>query len=327
MKILILLYFITLANSYCIFKNSHSCYRCDLIDTTILSSDDYMDIWGIHEDEFSDENVECLYTETAIFRAIPDNINNFENLDYLRISNFLYNSTLPKLNITTLHLTDNVDLEFLPNNVFSGAPYLRNIIISMSPLTYIQEGAFWGLTNVESIDLSYISGYTKLEKIFLPLKSIKTIEYTHSSLVDIHQDAFDNLNKLIYINLDDNNVKLIRKGTFFDLASLERISIRRNWLTTISPGAFQNLPNLSQLLLSDNELTYLPEGVFLDLNELSVLSFSSNSIGIIEHDVFSGGLPTLKFLDLSENVCTSKTYVGNQQFDIYMLLLNTNCIQ
>uniref|UniRef100_A0A3B5MU02 Ig-like domain-containing protein n=1 Tax=Xiphophorus couchianus TaxID=32473 RepID=A0A3B5MU02_9TELE len=121
-----------------------------------------------------------------------------------------------------------------------------------------------------------------------------------------------------------NNLHSIAPGAFNGLDSLRRLHINNNRLTTIDPRWFRALPQLEVLMLGGNPVEALPERGFValtslqslvlggmglrslaekaleGLEELESLSFYDNHLTKVPRQALKR-VPGLKFLDLNKN--------------------------
>ncbi|TRZ04416.1 hypothetical protein DNTS_013285 [Danionella cerebrum] len=102
-----------------------------------------------------------------------------------------------------------------------------------------------------------------------------------------------------YLNLQDNQIQVIKLDSFKHLRHLEILQLSRNHIRNIEIGAFNGLTSLNTLELFDNRLTTIPNGAFEYLSKLKELWLRNNPIESIPSDAFSR-LPSLRRLDLGE---------------------------
>ncbi|XDV17900.1 hypothetical protein PO909_023693 [Leuciscus waleckii] len=102
-----------------------------------------------------------------------------------------------------------------------------------------------------------------------------------------------------YLNLQDNQIQVIKVDSFKHLRHLEILQLSRNHIRNIEIGAFNGLTSLNTLELFDNRLTTIPNGAFEYLSKLKELWLRNNPIESIPSDAFSR-LPSLRRLDLGE---------------------------
>ena len=72
--------------------------------------------------------------------------------------------------------------------------------------------------------------------------------------------------KLIYLDLNENNLVDLWPVLFTNLSSLKYMTITRNRMRTIAADALKGLISLETLNLSDNELFYFPDTFAINLS-------------------------------------------------------------
>nr|XP_028602260.1 leucine-rich repeat-containing protein 4 [Podarcis muralis] len=102
-----------------------------------------------------------------------------------------------------------------------------------------------------------------------------------------------------YLNLMENNIKMIQADTFRHLHHLEVLQLGRNAIRQVEVGAFNGLASLNTLELFDNWLTVVPSGAFEYLSKLRELWLRNNPIESISSYAFNR-VPSLMRLDLGE---------------------------
>uniref|UniRef100_A0A8C8S224 Leucine rich repeat containing 4B n=1 Tax=Pelusios castaneus TaxID=367368 RepID=A0A8C8S224_9SAUR len=102
-----------------------------------------------------------------------------------------------------------------------------------------------------------------------------------------------------YLNLQENNIQVIKTDTFKHLRHLEILQLSKNLIRKIEVGAFNGLPNLNTLELFDNRLTTVPTQAFEYLSKLRELWLRNNPIESIPSYAFNR-VPSLRRLDLGE---------------------------
>eukprot|EP00729_Bicosta_minor_P023638 gene23638-8960_t len=102
---------------------------------------------------------------------------------------------------------------------------------------------------------------------------------------------------ILQINSRKASITILRAGAFQDLLKLVTIDLILNGITLIEADAFSNLPQLSFIDLSDNSITIVRTGTFQDLPMLVQINLGANYITIVEDNAFSN-LPQLTSLEL-----------------------------
>ncbi|KAJ8265193.1 hypothetical protein COCON_G00142920 [Conger conger] len=119
------------------------------------------------------------------------------------------------------------------------------------------------------IDAKAFIGLKNLTSLFL----IESLDLKENKISEIKEQAFANLSKLSYLNLEwncqrcdhaaqpcfpcvNNTPIKLYPGSFRNQVQMTSLSIRGNSLRDLPDKLFSNMPNLSSLDLSDNLLAY-----------------------------------------------------------------------
>lgn len=116
-------------------------------------------------------------------------------------------------------------------------------------------------------------------KSFLNATQLKWINLNRNKITSrgIEKGVFNNLKGLLYLFLEDNELKEVPSPL---PPSLEQLRLARNKITTIPEGVFSNLANLTMLDLHHNKLldNTLSSNTFQGLHSLVQLNAAQNSL-------------------------------------------------
>jgi len=155
---------------------------------------------------------------------------------------------------TQVLILNNNNFQVLPAKVFQerGLNNLQKVFLSHCKLGVIAEDAFFQLTNLVELDLSFnlltsvpfesLQHTPFLRKLYLDSNPIQTIR----------ENSFASLQHLTYLNLSNCQIDNIEAGSFRGLSSLEQLKLDGNRLTTLSVAAIQDLVSLYSLDLHRN---------------------------------------------------------------------------
>ncbi|XP_077367214.1 uncharacterized protein LOC144010672 isoform X2 [Festucalex cinctus] len=104
----------------------------------------------------------------------------------------------------------------------------------------------------------------------------------------------------MFLNLDNNSLKMLPAGVFKSLGSLEMLVLDNNLLSTLRSAMFGGLRVLQELYLRNNDLDHLPSDVFKDMPKLSQLALSGNRLKAVDGNTLAQ-IPSLKKLHLHDN--------------------------
>ena len=160
-----------------------------------------------------------------------------------------------------------------------------------------------------SVDYLYIEdGYSSEEIVpsdFGGLTSLKELTIKNSEqLIRVPANAFDGLDSLTRLYLDNNELRVLDSNAFNGLPALERLGLSENRITAVDPNTYNGLDSLTRLFLNNNELRVLDPDAFNRLPALEALYLYHNALTWLPTDVFHG-LSNLKDLRLAHNDLTT----------------------
>ena len=133
------------------------------------------------------------------------------------------------------------------------------------------------------------------EAVFQDLSRLVDLNLGFNSLTALPEGVFDGLSALQALGLHQNSLMELPRGLFVELsgtprqpARLDSLWLQGNRLRTLPEDVFRGLGNLRALLLNRNSLVALPEGVFRGLSHLQMLLLSDNSIASLPEGIFQG---------------------------------------
>ncbi len=126
----------------------------------------------------------------------------------------------------------------------------------------------------------------------------------------IHNEMFRGINNLEALWLGDCKIEEIDENAFDNLQILIFLGLHKNRIKTLHVNTFSNLGNLKNIYLDENQLKELPAKLFESNKKLRKLYLSSNKIEAVEEGTFDG-LTELTVLNLNNNTCINKLYGDN----------------
>ncbi|XP_043796745.1 slit homolog 1 protein-like isoform X2 [Apis laboriosa] len=151
----------------------------------------------------------------------------------------------------------------------------------------------------------------------LPLESfskfinLQELVIRNSGLTIIEHGAFNNLNKLNNLTIQDNPLEMI-ESSWFNLGNLERLDLRGNSIKYIESGSFRYLNRLTYLNLEGNDLKCIFTSDLNDMPNVYIIEFSGNPLKWrcrVELEQFLEARK-IKFIKI-ENSCEGKKLVRN----------------
>ena len=246
--------------------------------------------------------VDCTHRNLSTIPGIG-NLGNVVQLDFswnqvtslpveafrgLRLVNFGGQDSRLKLNFNPISYIDNgafwdleaegfvldikyPKLESFPSVALRGAPNLTELYFWHSHMTSLAARAFEGLAKLRKLDLTGNRlGYLH-PGVFVGLeKSLESLTLRNMDLTQFPQAAIRNLENLRELNLDENQITILRESSLQSLATRHglTLSLQHNMLTAIAPNAF----SVGYFELVSLQLT---------ANNISDISFLKNPCGHI----------------------------------------------
>lgn len=151
----------------------------------------------------------------------------------------------------------------------------------------------------------------------LPAESLRRFEnlqelvIRNSELTTVEEGAFNGLNKLENLTIQDNPLEMIG-SSWFTFPNLGRLDLRGNSIKYIESGSFRYLNNLTYLNLEGNDLRCIFTSDLNDMPNVYIIEFSGNPLKWrcrVELEQFLEARK-IRFIKI-ENSCEGKTLVRN----------------
>ncbi|KAF7475063.1 Hypothetical predicted protein [Marmota monax] len=196
-------------------------------------------------------------------------------------------------------------------------------------VTKLMDGAFWGLSNMEILQLDH-NNLTEITKGWLyGLLMLQELHLSQNAINRISPDAWEFCQKLSELDLTFNHLSRLDDSSFLGLSLLNTLHIGNNKVSYIADCAFRGLSSLKTLDLKNNEISWTIEdmnGAFSGLDKLRRLILQGNRIRSITKKAFTG-LDALEHLDLSDNAIMSlQGNAFSQMKKLQQLHLNTSSL-
>ncbi|EFO25703.1 leucine Rich Repeat family protein [Loa loa] len=214
------------------------------------------------------------------------NDNAFERLEGLE-SLFLQSNQLNQFPITTLGnikrlrylLLDDNPITILPDYFLRSLQFLQRLSLTRTKLQHITNRTFssHSAPNLRSLNLAF--GH---------------INY-------ISTGAFNNMDSLEQLTLNNNKLTSIQTLTFSSLRNLRQLSLAGNAISMTTERSISDIPTLENLSLARNRLQQLNKATFVNLNNLEQLDLSYNQLRTFDFTFLAQSLVNIKHLDLSHN--------------------------
>ncbi|XP_059616261.1 chaoptin [Phlebotomus argentipes] len=193
----------------------------------------------------------------------------------------------------------------LPENGFvSWGSELQTLLLRNNKITMLNYGSFNGLESIKEISLSFNDIHYVHPSAFVNIsKTLKILELSFGIYrEDIPLEALNPLTELMWLGLDNNNLKLIPDDSLISLKELTFINIAYNRITVLPRTIFvpEIHKNLMDVDASYNVIERLFTNTFDELIMLQFVNLASNNIRHLERHCFHN-LPFLTYIDLSYN--------------------------
>ncbi|XP_076653427.1 uncharacterized protein LOC143359389 [Halictus rubicundus] len=142
-------------------------------------------------------------------------------------------------------------------------------------------------------------------------QNLRELIIINSGLTTIEQGAFDGVNRLQNLTIQDNPLEMIESSSF-PLENLVRLDLRGNSIKYIAPGTFRKLTRLEYLNLEGNDLRCIFTSDLNEMSEVYIVEFSGNPLKWrcrVELEQFLEARK-IRFVRI-ENSCEGKKLVRN----------------
>lgn len=233
----------------------------------------------------------------------------FNGLSLLRTLHF-YGCNFPEIKsfwfigppLEELVIVDSRVTNFKPK-CLDNLPSLKRIKIEKNIIPRIVAGVF-SYTNIEVLDINSNAIRYIEDEAFYGMRQLKKLRLDGNLLssFDPHLYIGTTSPLMNVLELNGNNIKVIRKNNFDLFPKLRIIYFQQNQLERIQDGAFYNIKLLSYLDLSNNKIEYLPESSFPSdgLKYLDILFVHNNRLTTFPFNVI-GKFPLLTKVAIGGN--------------------------
>jgi Leucine-rich repeat (LRR) protein len=245
---------------------------------------------------FTSNSISYIKFLPATLKALSLSSNNFSQIPFDILSNC---TELTYLNMGYNHI-QNIDMSTF--EVWGSE--LQTLLLRNNRIGKLNYDTFLGLESIKEISLSFNDIHYVHPLVFRNISNtLKILELSFSLYgEDYPHEAISYLSELMWLGLDNNNLKFIPKNALHNLHELTYINLSFNRLTSISSKFFiANIHiNLLEVDLSYNAIERISSQTFSGLELLQVVNLSSNKIKCIDRASFFN-LPFLTHIDLTYN--------------------------
>ncbi|KAK9505178.1 hypothetical protein O3M35_009288 [Rhynocoris fuscipes] len=246
-------------------------------------------------------NLEDLYlAHNSISKIDPNAFIDIEDMTKLSLRGNPI-KTLEGVEISGLAELDvsECDFEILAAATFDGFQELNTLNLSRNSIRDIDPEAFYSLTNLKYIDLSYNMIRGPLDRSLFTLnKKLETISLAGNKEMRVFREMFGTFPHLYYFDLSDCGLIEVMDESFNNMHNLAKLNLSNNYLQHIRPHLFEPLTHLTVLDLSNNRLHFVNDKLFSGNKKLMRLSLAGNAFRHVPAALFEK-TPDLEWLDLS----------------------------
>lgn len=213
-----------------------------------------------------------------VFDAIELNANSAEDNGTLNIPSSFFDKFLNKATEFELRYLNMTNLP-----TFRHRNSLKKITVKENTIDELGERAFYNLTNLHLLELSYNNLRYIAELTFDTLISLEELDLANNQLMSIPNRAFNNLPKLERLFLSDNQLHTIAPNAFSIANRLRVLELSANKFEHLFTT--QNLDALQFLYLNSNHLRSLECDRINASSQLMTIELEDNRINRIECDL------------------------------------------
>ena len=270
------------------------------------------------------------FSHNQLSGAIPAEIRNLTNLDRLYLDSNSLSGTIPAEigNLTSLDR-----LSFGSNQLSGEIPTeigkltrLEGLTLDSNSLSGAIPAEIWDLTRLEHLSLSSNSLSGAIPAEIKNLTNLEGLWLYNNSLSGAIPSEIWNLTRLEALFLGNNQLSGAIPAEIRNLTRLERLGLDGNALTGEIPSEIGDLTNLRFLIIDSNSLSGAIPAEIWNLTRLQRLDLSTNNLtGAIPSEI--ANLTSLEWLLLNDNTeLTGELPAGLRLLPITILNIRNTCI-
>lgn len=182
---------------------------------------------------------------------------------------------------------------------------LQTLLLRNNKITRLNYGSFNGLESIKEISLSFNDIHYVYPNVFENIsRTLKILELSFGIYRDdFPTEQFKCLTELMWLGLDNNNLKVISDESLTTLKELTYINLAFNRIMVLPRNIFiaEVHKSLAEVDLSYNTIATIYTNTFDSLINLRIISLSSNRITALERNSFYN-MPQLAYIDLTHNL-------------------------
>lgn len=176
------------------------------------------------------------------------------------------------------------------------SPLTKNLYLFSNGIETLNTNDFYGMENLEMLDLSQNKLTELPDKVFEPLSSLRNLDLSSNQISYISENSFQGLVLLERLYIYSNHIKAIHPAAFNGMKHLLELKLQGNMLTSIPTLA------MPRLLLLDLRFNHLPTLGPSDIKMPNLESLKLGGVGLTQLNAeLIRNLKNLHELDLSGN--------------------------
>ena len=187
------------------------------------------------------------------------------------------------------------------------------VCLRSNGITAVQTDDFSNLYSCLELDLGKNRISVIESEAFNGLNILKTLLLDENALTELRSDMFVRLDFLENLNIGHNSILAVQPSTFIGLRNLKQLWLTKNSLIAITSGMFNELYQLEELGIAKNDIISIDINSFADLQNLNMLNLQDNNLRQLPIGVFDG-LTSLTKLYLWQNDLTT---IDSRIFDVF----------
>ncbi|XP_034448520.1 insulin-like growth factor-binding protein complex acid labile subunit [Hippoglossus hippoglossus] len=193
------------------------------------------------------------------------------------------------------------NLTEISSGVFTGLWSLRVLVMSNSQIQVVQPQAFFSLSFLEKLDLSWNQLMLLPVDFSTSLSALRELRLAHNNLCYLSGNSLEYLDNMEKLDLSYNQLVSVGPGVFRGLSRLRQLHLHHNRLSRLQRGSLDMLPGLEVLQLSYNNISQIDSDALAPLYSLAVLALEGNNLQHLKFKTFLSLHTTETHIQLSGN--------------------------
>jgi Leucine-rich repeat (LRR) protein len=191
----------------------------------------------------------------------------------------------------------------------------NDIAYAKMRVTFVESSAetipqiFYTFTNLEILEMNRVGLRNIFTSNFQRASNLRVFHAYGNRLTKLDAHSFAEAPQLEYLDLSQNKISNIDVNAFRGCGKLRELSLTDNKISIIDEQTFAPLKNLTWIWLDRNELRIVSLNMLVSNQKLIGVNLNNNPISAFSA-VLLDRLPSLKYLYMEGNNCTSNTFVN-----------------